>query len=261
MKVVLFCGGQGLRLRDAESIPKPLVTVGYRPILWHVMRYYAHFGHRDFILCLGYRGDAIKQYFLSYNEAVSNDFVMNKGGKVDLLQRDIDDWRISFVDTGTNANVGQRLKRVAEHLEGEEMFLANYADGVTNLPLPGMIDAFERSSAVGAFIAVRPTGSYHVVSHDGDGLVTGIGPLNASGLRINGGYFLFRQEIFQHLGPGEDLVEAPFHRLIAARRLLAYPYDGFWAAMDTFKERQALEDMYHRGDTPWMIWRRLNGGA
>jgi glucose-1-phosphate cytidylyltransferase len=259
MKVVLFCGGQGLRMREeAQGTPKPMVTVGYRPILWHVMRSYAHYGHKDFILCLGYKGDAIKRYFLEYNEAVSNDFVLSGAGRqVSLLKTDIEDWRITFVDTGLQSNIGQRLKAVEKHLAGEHMFLANYSDGLTDLPLPDMIDRFKQSAAVGAFLAVRPSASFHVVQHDSSGLVSSIGHVGESGLRINGGYFVFRSTIFEYLRPGEDLVEAPFHRLIAEGKLLAYPYDGFWACMDTFKERQLLEDLYGNGRAPWMVW---NGG-
>lgn len=257
MKVVLFCGGQGLRIRDeATSIPKPMMTVGYRPILWHVMRYYASFGHKDFILCLGYRGDVIKRYFLDYDETVSNDFVLQgTGGDVDLLHRDIDDWRITFVDTGTTANIGQRLLAVRRYVEDEEMFLANYSDGVTDLPLPKMLGAFARTDAVGGFLAVRSPSTLHVVTHDDHGVVTSIGPMTEA-LRVNAGYFVFRHRIFDYLQPGEELVGPPFQRLIAERGLVAYPYDGFWAPMDTFKDRQALEDMYASGTAPWMIWRR-----
>lgn len=257
MKVVLFCGGQGLRLRDeSASIPKPMVTIGYRPILWHVMRYYAHFGHRDFVLCLGYRGDVIKRYFLDYDETVSNDFVLDGGAAdVTLLRRDIENWRITFVDTGTNANLGQRLSAVREHLQGEEMFLANYSDGVTDLPLPKMLSAFARSDAIGAFLAVPAPSSLHVVTHGADQLVTSVTPMSASGIRVNAGYFAFRREIFDYLRPGEELVAEPFQRLIAAQRLLAYPWDGFWAPMDTFKDRQVLDEMHAAGSAPWMVWR------
>ena len=143
MKVVLFCGGLGMRLRDySETIPKPMVPVGYRPILWHVMRYYAHYGHKEFILCLGYRADAIKRYFLEYDETISNDFVITGGGKqVDLLASDIQDWKITFVDTGLNSNIGQRLKAVQPFLEGERTFLANYSDGVSDFRIrEGLVD-------------------------------------------------------------------------------------------------------------------------
>src|SRR3954468_9817857 len=134
MKVVLFCGGLGMRMREfSEAVPKPMVPIGYRPILWHVMKYYAHHGHKDFILCLGYQADVIKSYFLEYNECLSNDFVLSKGGKnLELLTTDIDRWRITFVDTRLKSNIGQRLKAVERQLEGEEMFLANYSDGLSD---------------------------------------------------------------------------------------------------------------------------------
>ncbi|MGC1492550.1 MAG: sugar phosphate nucleotidyltransferase, partial [Candidatus Acidiferrum sp.] len=146
MKVVLFCGGLGMRLREyAENTPKPMVPIGYRPILWHVMKYYAHYGHRDFILCLGYRADAIKHYFLNYDECLSNDFTLSLGGKhLELFHSDIHDWNITFADTGVNANIGMRLKSVEKYLEGEEMFLANYSDGLIDLPLPNFIESFQK---------------------------------------------------------------------------------------------------------------------
>ncbi len=258
MKVVLFCGGLGMRLREySEAIPKPLVPVGYRPIVWHVMRYYAHYGHNEFILCLGYRGDAIKHYFLNYDETISNDFVMSEGGKkVALLASDIQDWNITFVDTGLSANIGQRLKAVQPFLQGERMFLANYSDGLTDLPLPLAIDFFgAREDAVACFAGVAPTSSFHLVKVAQGGRVDSIRHVTDVGMRINGGYFVLRSQIFDWIREGEDLVEEPFQRLAAAGRLLAYEYDGFWACMDTFKEKQALEDMYSRGRTPWEVWK------
>jgi glucose-1-phosphate cytidylyltransferase len=257
MKVVLFCGGLGMRLRDySESIPKPMVAVGYRPILWHVMRYYAHFGHKDFILCLGYKADSIKQYFLRYDETVSNDFVMSEGGrKIDLLASDIQDWKITFVDTGLNSNIGVRLKTVQPYLEGEEMFLANYSDGVSDLPLPAMIEYFRAKNAVACFAGVCPTQSFHLVSLADSGQVNSIRHVKDVGMRINGGFFVFRPEIFDWMKPGEELVQEPFQRLAAAGRLVAYPYDGFWACMDTFKDKQLLEDLYSHGQVPWEVWK------
>jgi glucose-1-phosphate cytidylyltransferase len=262
MKVVLFCGGLGMRLREySEAMPKPMVPVGYRPILWHVMRYYAHFGHKDFILCLGYKADTIKKYFLEYDETVSNDFVLSEGGKkVDLLASDIHDWRITFVDTGMSSNIGMRLKAVQPYLEGEEMFLANYSDGVSDLPLPLLIDFVkQRSEAVACFAGVAPYASYHLVSVEGDGRVKSIQHVKDVGMRINGGYFVFRREIFDWMKEGEELVQEPFQRLAAAGKLLAYPYDGFWACMDTFKDKQLLEDLYARGQVPWEVWKRQEG--
>jgi glucose-1-phosphate cytidylyltransferase len=157
MKVVLFCGGRGIRLRElSEAIPKPMVMIGYRPILWHVMRYYAHFGHRDFILCLGYRADAIKEYFLRYEEALSNDFVLSDGGRqVELLGSDIQDWRITFADTGLDTTIGERLNLVRRHLDGEELFLANYGDTLTDAPLDRIVAEFAETDAVASFLSVR----------------------------------------------------------------------------------------------------------
>lgn len=257
MKVVLFCGGLGMRLRDySESVPKPMVSVGYRPILWHVMRYYAHFGHKDFILCLGYKADTIKQYFLRYDETISNDFVMSEGGrKVDLVSSDIDDWKITFVDTGLTSNIGTRLAAVRPYLESEDMFLANYSDGVSDLPLPTMIDYFRGQDAVACFAGVAPTQSFHLVSVEDGGRVRSIRHVKDVGMRINGGFFVFRKQIFDWMRPGEELVEEPFQRLAAAGKLLAYPYDGFWACMDTFRDKQLLEDLYSRGQVPWEVWK------
>ena len=255
MKVVLFCGGQGLRLREySEAIPKPMVMVGYRPILWHVMRYFAHFGHREFILCLGYKADVIKNYFLHYDEALSNDFVLSGGGSIELLQRDINDWRISFVDTGLNANIGQRLRAVRRHL-GDEPFLANYGDVLTDAPLDQRIDRFLEGDKVASIMCVRPAGySFHVVRlGDGD-LVDRIADIGTSDLWINGGYFIFRPEIFDYIGPGEQLVEEPFTRLIAERRLQGDPYEGYWAPMDTLKEVQTLQLAFDTGRPPWAVW-------
>jgi glucose-1-phosphate cytidylyltransferase len=257
VKVVLFCGGQGLRLREYnEAVPKPMVPIGSRPILWHVMRYFAHHGHREFVLCLGYRAEVIKDYFLRYSEALSNDFVLSAGGReLQLLSTDIDDWRITFADTGLHANVGQRLRAVRRHLGDDEIFLANYGDTLTDAPLDRLIEEFRGTDHVAAFLAIRPTYSFHVVDAGDDGTVRSIQHVRESGTRINGGYFIFRREIFDYLREGEELVEAPFLRLLEAGRLMAFRYDGFWAPMDTLKDKQDLDAMWDRGDPAWAVWR------
>ncbi|MEZ6120066.1 MAG: hypothetical protein R3C28_26335 [Pirellulaceae bacterium] len=214
MKVVLFCGGLGLRIRDSNDTPKPMVKIGYRPILWHLMKYYSHFGHTDFILCLGYKGDVIKDYFLNYSEFGSNDFVMENGGRdFTLLNSDMADWRITFVDTGINANIGQRLRQVREYLEDDETFLANYSDNLTDFPLPRLIAQLNGSDAVAAFLAVKPQQSFHVVKVNANSHVDSIDEIGNSGLLINGGFFVFRNEIFNYLHDGEDLVYQPFQPL------------------------------------------------
>jgi glucose-1-phosphate cytidylyltransferase len=258
MKVVLFCGGLGLRLRDyADHIPKPMVPIGYRPILWHVMKFFAHHGHKEFILCLGYRGDLIKQYFLNYNECLSNDFVFSKGGKkLELANSDIHDWKITFADTGLRSNIGQRLLAVEKYLADEEVFLANYTDGLTDLDLPSYIDFARQCNRVATFLSVRPNLSYHIAQTTDDGIVTSIKELTQSGIRINAGFFVLKQEIFRYMRPGEELVIEPFRRLIQKRQLAAYEYDGFFAAMDTFKDKQQLDDLYEGGQPPWEVWRQ-----
>jgi glucose-1-phosphate cytidylyltransferase len=257
MKVVLFCGGLGMRLRDSsESVPKPMVNIGYRPILWHVMKYYAHYGHSDFILCLGYRGDVIKEYFLNYEECLSNNFVLADGGRaVKLYSRDIERWNITFIDTGLYTNIGQRLRAVEQYLGGDEVFLANYTDGLSDLPLPKYLDHFAQRDATASFLCVRPTLSYHLVTAEGS-LVTDIRRVDQANLWINGGFFAFKREIFDYIGEGEDLVAEPFARLIEKGALVAYKHDGFWACMDTFKDKQRLEDLNAQGVNPWEVWRQ-----
>jgi glucose-1-phosphate cytidylyltransferase len=257
MKVVLFCGGLGLRLRDyAEHIPKPMVPIGYRPILWHVMKYFAYYGLKDFILCLGYRGDLIKQYFLNYNECLSNDFTLSQGGKsLELANSDIHDWRITFADTGLRSNIGQRLLAVEKYLADEEVFLANYTDGLTDLDLSGYLDFARQRRRIATFLSVRPNLSYHVAQTGEDGIVTSIRELTQSGIRINAGFFVLKQEIFRYIRSGEELVIEPFRRLIQKRQLAAYEYNGFFAAMDTFKDKQQLDDLYESGRPPWEVWR------
>jgi glucose-1-phosphate cytidylyltransferase len=262
MKVVLFCGGLGTRLREfGDHIPKPLVPLGYRPVLWHVMKYYAHFGHKDFILCLGYKADRIKDYFLRYDEAVSNDFVLSQGGrKVDLLRSDIEDWRITFVDTGLHTKIGQRLRAVRHLLGDEEMFLANYSDGLTDMSLPRMIDAFQRAGKTAGFVCAPPSQTFHVVTlSDGD-RVKQITPVKEAGLLVNCGFFVFRRNIFDYIHEGDDLVGPPLERLIAEEKLMAYRYDRFWS-MDTFKEQQELTDLCARGAAPWELWKMQTEGA
>lgn len=256
MKVVLFCGGLGMRIRDNENVPKPMITIGYRPLVWHLMKYYAHHGFKDFILCLGYRADYVKNYFLTYNECVSNDFTLSEGGRrLELLKSDISDWRITFVDTGLHANIGQRLKAVEAHVASDEYFLANYSDGLTDLPLHDQLTQFLASGRTASFVSVRPNLSCHIVHTDENGHVTAIQEIGRTSLRINGGFFAFRREIFQYMRDGEELVEEPFQRLITGNQLLAYRYDGFWHAVDTFKDRQKLDQLYADGEAPWELWK------
>jgi glucose-1-phosphate cytidylyltransferase len=256
MKVVLFCGGMGFRLRDnVQDTPKPMILVGDRPILFHIMKYYASFGHHDFVLCLGYKGQLIKEYFLQYRDAISDDFVLSNGGRtIEIVHNDIEDWRITFVDTGLHANIGERLKAVQRYVGDDEMFLANYADVLTDASLPAMIERLTTRNKVASFLCVRPSYTFHVVGLDGDQVVTSIDHVSKANIWINGGYFVFRKEIFDYIGAGEDLVAQPFNRLVRDGELLAYQHDGFWAPMDTFKDHHVIQSMYETGLRPWAVW-------
>jgi glucose-1-phosphate cytidylyltransferase len=256
MKVVLFCGGLGTRLRDySDQLPKPLVPIGSRPVLWHLMRYYAHHGHTDFILCLGFKGAAIKRFFQTYDECVSNDFVFSEGGrKIELMSEDIKSWRITFVDTGQYSSIGERLRRVRKLVENEEVFLANYADGLSDLNCQSYLDWFMKSGKLVSFLSVRVPQTFHIVRADAEGHALELEDVRHSSLRINGGFFAMRPQIFDYMREGEELVVEPFERLIAERQLLAFPYDGFWRNMDTFRDKMELDDIYNRGRAPWQVW-------
>jgi glucose-1-phosphate cytidylyltransferase len=231
VKVVIFCGGQGLRMREvSETVPKPMVPIGPRPVLWHVMKYYAHFGFTDFVLCLGYKAEAIKRFFLTYNEAMANDFVLTNGGaEVHLLRTDIHDWNITFV-------------------------LANYGDTLTDADLPAMIDRARDERVMASFLAVRPNYSFHVVSMDTDDRVSEMRDVTRSDIWINGGYFILRRDFLDQLRPGEELVEEPLRRLFGAGKVLAQRHEGFWAPMDTLKDQQWLESLHEDGQAPWQVW-------
>jgi glucose-1-phosphate cytidylyltransferase len=253
VKVVIFCGGLGVRMgEETKRIPKPMITVGGRPILWHIMSWYASWGHDDFVLCLGYKGECIKEYFLSYNEALSNDFVLSNGGReVELRGTDMSSWRIAFVDTGTHSTIAERLTAVQPYLEGDEYFLATYGDGLTDAPLPDMIDRLRSSGRTALFISVRPVYNAHVVHSDDEGFVRSIENMERADVWINGGFMVLRRNVFDYVQPGEELVVEPFRRMIDEGELLAYRYEGFWEPMDTIKDKQRLDALAESGNPPW----------
>ena len=229
-----------------------MVRIGNHPILLHVMQYYSQYGHHDFVLCLGYKANVVKNYFLNYKLAETNDFIISDfGSKVEIIGERPPDWNVTLVDTGVWRNIGERLFAVKHFVGNEEIFLANYSDGLSDAPLPEMIARFKASGAIGCFIAVHPPVSFHLAEFDEWGTVNRLRSSQQSDVWINGGYFVFRREIFDYLHPGEELVLEPFNRLIKAGKLMAYRYEGFWRAMDTLRDRQVLEEMLERGETPW----------
>jgi glucose-1-phosphate cytidylyltransferase len=255
MKVVLFCGGLGTRIREySESIPKPMIPVGHQPIMWHIMQYYSQYGHRDFVLCLGYKANIIKDFFLNYRPQSYADCVVSQHGeKVEFLSTLPEDWRVSLIDTGIWRNIGERLWAVRDHVKGEDMFLANYSDGLSDVNLNEVIDRFKRSGKIACFLAIRPPLTYHLVDMNDDGAVREFRASDRSDIWINGGYFILRPEIFDYMQPGEELVLEPFKRLIDADQLMAFKHEGFWRSMDTLRDRQILEDLVEKGDMPWAV--------
>ena len=231
MKVVLFCGGYGMRMRNSsdDGMPKPMQMIGPRPLIWHVMRYYASYGHKEFILCLGYGAVHIKNYFLTYDEAASNDFVM-RDGRVELLQSDISDWSITFVDTGLESAIGERLRRVRGHLGGDEYFLANYADVLTDAPMDDMIEKFHESGASASMMVVPPQSSFHCVDVSEAGEVKDITAVPSCRSGVNGGFFVLSQEIFDLLPPGGDLVADVCGTLAGQGKAVRIPLRGFLEA-------------------------------
>lgn len=253
MKVVLFCGGRGTRIREySESIPKPLIPLGSQPIMRHVMEYYSSFGHDDFILCLGYKASTIKDFFLNSRPESYSDCIISGSGRVEMLEGPPKDWRVSLIDTGIWRNIGERLWAVRHHLKDEKIFLANYSDGLTDVDLDDMIDRFEKSDKIACFLAVRPPLTYHLADIEENGRVKEFRSSETSDMWINGGYFLMRREIFDYMRDGEELVLEPFARLIAENKLMAYKHEGFWRSMDTLRDWQTLEAMVERGDMPWI---------
>lgn len=253
MKTILFCGGFGMRIRDyAENVPKPMIPVGGKPILWHLMDYYSQFDCKDFVLCLGYKSNVIKDFFLNLRpEKYADCSISSLHGNVQLLGEAQQDWRISMLDTGLCRNIGQRLLAVREQVQEEEVFLANYADALCDVDLSEMIEAFRNSGKTACFLATRPSFSMHFVDIDRIGRVRKIRNSETNDLWINGGFFIFRNRIFDFIREGEELVEEPFQRLIDADELLAFRHDGFWRPMDTLKDKQVLEDLVERGRMPW----------
>ena len=255
MKVVLFCGGLGTRIREySDNIPKPMIPIGHQPILWHVMQYYSQYGHRDFILCLGYKANIIKDFFLGYRPQQYADCVISgHGANVELLGQPGEDWRVTLIDTGIWRNIGERLWAVRKHVQEEELFLANYSDGLTDVNLDEMTDAFTNSGKLACFLAVRPPLTYHLADISPDGRVRELRASDRSNIWINGGYFLLRKEIFDYMRDGEEFVHEPFQRLIESDLLMAFKHEGFFRSMDTLKDRQALEDMAEQGKMPWRL--------
>lgn len=258
MKVVILCGGYGTRIRDvADDIPKPMIPVGRYPILWHIMKYYSTFGHKDFVLCLGYKSQVIKDFFLNY-EAHTKDFTISLGRSSDLCfhtDHDESDWQVTLAETGLQAMTGARIKRIRQYV-GNDDFMLTYGDGVGDVDLAQLL-AFHRSHGKALTVTgVRPPGRFgELVSDTGKVVAFNEKPQTAGG-RISGGYFVANAKLFDFLDDNEDLVfeQGPMRRLVSDGQLMVYEHDGFWQPMDTSREYQLLNDMYAQGTAPWVKW-------
>lgn len=260
MKVVILCGGYGTRIRDvADNIPKPMIPVGRYPILWHIMKYYAHNGQKDFVLCLGYKSDVIKDFFLNY-EALTRDFTISLGSAKTVefhTRHDESDWRVTLAETGLSAMTGARVKRVKSYVGDDENFMLTYGDGLGDVDLDKLLRFHKSHGKILTVTGVRPPGRFGELMADGLGQVTEFNEKpQATGGRISGGFFVCRRELFDYLDDREDLVfeQEPMRRLVDAGQMMVYEHDGFWQPMDTNREYQLLNSLYEKGEAPWVRW-------
>ena len=260
MKVVILCGGYGTRIRDvAEDVPKPMIPIGGFPILWHIMKYYAHFGHNEFTLCLGYKSKVIKEFFLNY-EALTRDFTIGLGSTKSIefhTDHTESDWKVTLAETGLEAMTGARLKRVQKYVAGEDSFMLTYGDGVGDVDLERLLEFHRAHGKILTVTGVRPPGRFgELVSADNGQVVEFNEKPQATGGLISGGFFICRQEIFEYLDGRQELMfeQEPLRRLVGDGQMMVFKHDGFWQPMDTSREYQLLNNLFDEGKAPWVRW-------
>ena len=258
MKTVILCGGRGMRLGDhGTSVPKALIEIGGQPILWHLLKLYSHYGLNEFILCLGYLGDAIKRYFLEHHW-LATDFTleMSRAGDYQLRQHERrgEDWRITFVETGLDTNTGGRLKRVEDHLAGEEEFCVTYGDGLSNIDLRALLEFHRSHGRLGTLTAVHPRSNFGILRLDDESAITDFQEKPEIRDWINGGFFVFNRRVFDYLEANSVLEREPLERLARERQLIAYRHTGFWKCMDTYKDNLEFNELWDEGKAAWKLW-------
>jgi glucose-1-phosphate cytidylyltransferase len=252
--VVILAGGLGTRLREETAFrPKPMVEVGGRPILWHIMKIYDHFGHRRFVLPVGYLGDMIKEYFLSYSDRHADFTVDTFSGELQRHDRPPESWTVTVVDTGLDTMTGGRVRRLREHLPGR--FMLTYGDGVADVPLDRLLAFHESHGRLATVTAVRPPSRFGALALDGDNVVDFLEKPQAEAGWINGGFFIFEHAILDHLADDDTVLERePLEALAKNGQLMAYRHQGFWEPMDTERDRANLVSLWADGTAPWKVW-------
>jgi len=262
LPVVILCGGQGTRLRgETEFRPKPMVEVGGRPLLWHIMKSYAHYGHTDFVLCLGYKAEAIKAYFLTY-EAMNKDFTIQLGSPENIefhSNHEERGWRVTLADTGLETQTGARVKRISQYITSEE-FMLTYGDGVANIDINALLRFHRKHGKIGTVTGVRPPSRFgELITQEGAVASFSEKPQTSQGF-VNGGFFIFQRRFFEYLAADDSCVmeREPLEQLTRDGELMMYPHTGFWQCMDTPRDLQRLQDVWHQASPPWKVWNRAS---
>lgn len=258
MNVAILCGGKGTRLQEkTEAVPKPLIEIGGRPILWHIMKIYSHWGFNDFVLLLGYKGEKIKEYFVDGDRWRRHNFTleMAPGSKprLQLLHQDDEAWRITFVDTGLETNTGGRIKKAEAYIDGD-VFMVTYGDGVADIDLMGLLDTHRRRGRIATVTAVTPVSQFGIMKLDDGSMVKEFTEKPRMRDWVNGGFFVFQREVFSYLGDNSVLEREPLQQLSEERQIVAYKHEGFWACMDTYKDAVTLDSLWNSKQARWKLW-------
>src|SRR3989338_63301 len=256
-KVVILCGGMGTRLREETELrPKPMVEINEKPILWHIMKHYAYHGYNDFILCSGYKGEMIKEYFLNYKWKSNNFTLHMKTGELDRKnhKNDIEDWHITFVDTGKETPTGGRIKKIEKYIN-EDNFLATYGDGVSDVDIKKVVKFHQDNGKIATITGLHPWSKYGTVHIDSNSHVVRFVEKPVLKDLINGGFFVFKKDIFKYLDEDSLLEKEPFENLAKDGEIALYRHDGFWHCMDTYKDVLDLNKMCEGKDPPWKVWK------
>ncbi len=257
MKVAILAGGLGTRLQEETQIkPKPMVEIGGRPILWHIMKIYSHFGFKEFVIALGYRGGIIKDYFLNYRTRDSNLIIDLKSGDTQVASaHDVEDWKVHLIDTGIDTMTGGRIKRIADYL-GDEPFMVTYGDGIADINLKAVLELHQKENRIATVSAVRPPARFGQIRLDKTGVIGFAEKPQADSGWINGGFFVLDSKIKKYINEDDTIFERePLERLAQEGMLSSYQHDGFWQCMDTVRDVELLQSLWASGNAPWRIWK------